>query len=113
MAHPRVLLNIKEIADYIERTSTEGADRAVVEEVFSDCHAELKEISVKDLISCLDLSMIDPAKLEAAGLIMTHDLDPIVIEGNVIWDGQVRLIAADKHGLATISAYCIRSDQLN
>lgn len=113
MEWPRFLENADEIADYVEETSEEEAHLALVREIFKDCRAELRKISVNSLIECLDLEAIDPVKLRIASTIQSDVSNPILVEGNVIWDGQCRLIAAQKQGSDSIWAYCIQNQSLN
>lgn len=101
-----ILKDCSEIAEYIEEISSHHVDIEVIEEYFLGCKAILKECLVSEII--IDNENIHKRDEEAEDrykLLPIETMPPIIIENNIIVDGNHRFRVLKYLGVMKLKAY--------
>lgn len=101
-----------EIADYIEATSVDEVDTEMLVDYFRHCYAELDYVPIDSIQEGdPDTNLPNEVKQKRYLELDPHTMPPIVVDNNVVVDGNHRYRAAKELGMKVIPAYIVKEIQ--
>ena len=98
----------KEIAEYIEGISPDEVDTECIEDLYSQCRAVLQLVPISSLSAGPeDYNIACKKKTAAYARMATETMPPILVEDDVVMDGNHRFREAIRRGMTSIWIYRI------